>query len=172
MRKTTNYKLNLPEGDDVIDIEVLDANFEKIDTELKKNAQAAGAYSAAPQRIGTWIDGMSIWRYAFSMDYSSGIQILAIDQGAYTPIGVHNYISDINQIKGLIGSYCEVCRTGCSYGDIIPRYKESSIDGGALFDLSQLTDLVRSTLNDDCSHGEIPKINGWIEFISPESNIK
>lgn len=34
MNKTNNYKLNLPSGSDVIDIGVLDENFEKIDNSL------------------------------------------------------------------------------------------------------------------------------------------
>lgn len=36
MKQTSNYKLNLPEANDDIDITVLDENFKKIDTELKR----------------------------------------------------------------------------------------------------------------------------------------
>ncbi len=40
MRETTNYKLQLPDYNNTADIEVLNENFEKLDTELNKKAGA------------------------------------------------------------------------------------------------------------------------------------
>ena len=43
MKSTDNFKLNLPELDDMADVERLNENFQTIDAQMKANADAAAA---------------------------------------------------------------------------------------------------------------------------------
>lgn len=143
---------------------------------VKTKTTNKNAYATTPQRIGTWIDGTPIWRYAFSMDYSDSICMLGFFGGSYVPsdfmdIALSNFLRDWTTVHGIINSYCEVMRVDYPFGDVVPRHNESSIDGGVLFDLSKLTSAIRSILKSDIDAGDTPIINGWVEFITPESNI-
>lgn len=94
MKKTINFELNLPESEDFYDVGDSNANFEKIDTQLKKNADdlAHKTYDA------TDVGAVPVTRKINDKILSTDITLTAADVGA-VPLsqkGVANGISTLD----------------------------------------------------------------------------
>lgn len=105
-------------------------------------AAAEGAlfrFTAAPKKIGEWMDGKPIYRKAFSVDYAD------VDDD-YIKYGDMNF-SPSSPIIGLGG--CCILKTGAStsLGDIVPEYDKRNINTDRVFDISKLSADVLSELS-------------------------
>lgn len=106
-------------------------------------------YSTTPQRVGTWIDGTPIWRVAIQQTVSDEGR----KDGAVFPIlPVQNPMAPfiVNEYMRLI--YTDDC--------VVDDIGLSPISGGC-YDISKWA-----------SNTNYDKISGWIEFATPESNLK
>lgn len=123
-------------------------------------------YSETPQRIGTWVNGVPVWRVAFEdrvIPYSETDPTWYLD-ACYSPFNDyetfnHKYVKDSRNARIIAGTFV--------------------IDAGS----SSISGKQRSYLEFDFGETELTMTNtfikreplyfsGWVDFITPESNIK
>ncbi|MGN0183356.1 MAG: hypothetical protein ACI4DP_13255 [Candidatus Ornithomonoglobus sp.] len=111
-------------------------------------------YSTTPQRVGTWIDGTPVWRMAFQRK-------LTDDEISDMVATVSLPVSNLNNCKGIVNSYAEAI----AYMDDTPV--ACIIDNNPLEHDDAWNAFVLTTYIANNREG----IQGWIEFIAPESEI-
>ncbi len=114
--------------------------------ELAAQSHEEQEYSTVPTRIGTWIDGTPVWRFAFELDWDA-VRADTVHPGViyFNSIGLSPRGN--GSIFMLINSHCEVCRKdsdGTICSDIIPRYTSSAIDSDLMFDTSTMENEVKN----------------------------
>ncbi|MGM9937052.1 MAG: hypothetical protein ACI38A_06880 [Candidatus Ornithomonoglobus sp.] len=110
-------------------------------------------YSTTPQRVGTWIDGTPIWRWAFDEETSQ--------YGAITgdPSIGHLYMLESSGIVSDNTAVKEIAGFAVLYnpGNQNRYLCALSVDG--------------FLIPSNYTNSSYPNIRGWIEFATPESNI-
>lgn len=122
--------------------------------QLVANSSVAKNYSETPQRIGTWIDGTPVWKVAFKKNFTeqeilnNGVEIYTIlsssVQDVTAPFIVNSYINVF-----LENTPCVVDDLSCEINSAVISCNRAGV-----------------TL------GTEGGIYGWIEFVTPESNLK
>ena len=125
------------------------------DWQYCRTASYPKSFSNKPVHIDNWLDGTPVWRYAFDVD-------IPADDDAWTdkewaPIKSSNF-TDVNKVI-VIGGFANVraMESNC-YIDDYPVYIKAA---GAFFDWSN-----------DTIYPDSTGIYGYIDFVTPKSNIK
>lgn len=130
------------------------------------------SYSASPKRVGTWIDGAPVWRMAFEFsfkdyfsEYPVDYEAMLSDERFALELPLKNGGQDnlrVLNIQAVQASNVE----DPSQVDDIPISRRF-YDGG-LLGIPIITAVLPSTYAELLNDG----IYGWVEFATPESNIK
>lgn len=137
---------------------------------LPENFQNLMEYSSTPVQIGTWVDGTPVWRWAFEYtftdeDKSSTSGSIFSEKLYYIPY--NNFLAKDHPVRLLDYNFLLTVDSDnpCLIDDVPiganSRYQQS---GG--FSTSWVVELPESGLQN------FTGISGWIEFATPESNIK
>lgn len=125
------------------------------DWQYCRTASYPKSFSNKPVHIDNWLDGTTVWRYAFDVDIPA--DDVAWTDKKWNPIKSSNF-TDVNKVF-VIGGFANVkTRESNCYIDDCPVYLK---DAGAFFDWSNVSISPDST-----------GIYGYIDFVTPKSNIK
>lgn len=134
--------------------------FDTTGSEVVFEVQRPHIYSTTPQRVGTWVDGTPIWRFAFDITFTSDEEDMFREERAFYPsypVKDANDIWVVNEcvmLKPLGGSPCiidDVALNRSMGGWYLPA------DFGSL-----------PPKDESRPMGVI----GWIEFVTAEDNLK
>lgn len=110
-------------------------------------------YSTAPKRVGTWVDGTPVWRFAFQQEFTDYNRA---DKDVY----VNMPISDITTAF-VINAWCAAfIDVPCCVDDVLLSYNVNGNFSG---------DCIAEKSGDEYIY---TGAYGWIEFVTPESNIQ
>lgn len=127
------------------------AGLEEITTDLKELKNKI-RYSATPRKVGEWIDGTPIWRIAFKKNFTA-------DELIDKSVLIIDLFSVNDPNVAFVVNYCVnmFFTEPCMVDDIALKISSCVIS----FDLDA-----------NITPGETDGICGWIEFATPENNIK
>lgn len=131
---------------------------------IYNNPLAGGAYSNTPVRIGTWIDGTPIWRYAWSIEFPSSYDKSVVD--CTLPV---SSISNISMVVNLKAYGAQ--KDGDTLKFIADDTGDYYIDNNS-FKFAGPTYFTMKPSNDLYSHPYFEGWMGYIDFVTAESNIK
>ena len=108
-----------------------------------------GVYTTHPEKMGMWIDGTPVWRVAFRASLDETMKA----NKAFLPFENSLFVISREDVELIIGGF-------------------ASIDNGSIIDNNATTldatgEFSWNNINPDAEY-----ISGYVEFVTPESNIK
>lgn len=119
------------------------------DVYINGNVSVLTTYSTAPQQIGTWIDGMPVWRAAFKAPITDTMKI----DKACSIFYDLSFVKSAERVKLVIGGF-------------------ACIDNGSVIDNNTTTLDGFGRFNWDSINPIAEYISGYIDFVTEAENIK